>query len=78
MAEVMIHTAECNPKVCTYFSQRGNGIMAKFPGPYIDVGVLKEFLEQPCERCGEQVRVSTSPRPSETALPHPYAHPGVQ
>lgn len=60
----MVHTAECNPQVCALFSQRGNGIMAKFPGPYIDVALLRLFLMKPCERCGEQVRVDTSPRAS--------------
>lgn len=65
MAEVMVHTAECDPRMCTYFSQRGNGIMAKFPEPYIDVAVLMDFLKQPCEKCGEQVRVSTSPKAAQ-------------
>jgi hypothetical protein len=62
VVEVMVHTAECNPAVCYLFSQRGNGIMVKFPGPYIDVGVLMLFLSELCEKCGEQVRVNTSPR----------------
>jgi hypothetical protein len=62
MAEVMVHTAECDPEVCRWFGQRGNGIMGKFPGPYIDTDTLMEFLKEPCERCGKQVRVYTSPR----------------
>ena len=60
---LLISTAECDPKVCRYFSQRGNSIHRKLPAK-VDRLVLMEFLKDPCERCGKQVRVATEPWPS--------------
>lgn len=63
MAKVLIVTAECDPQICTYFSQRGNGINVRLPA-IVEREDLMRFLEEPCEVCGQQVRVVTEPQPA--------------
>ncbi len=54
---LLIVTAECNPRVCKLFSQRGNGINVKLSAK-VPLSVVWNFIKQPCKKCGEQVRVT--------------------
>mgnify|MGYP001616855306 CR=1 FL=1 len=63
---VLIVTARCSDE-CRWFSQRGNGIMAKLPA-VVSCDELAAFVAAPCEKCGQQVRVATEPWDGKVAV----------
>ncbi len=59
-SKILIINAMCDPDVCQYFSQRGNGILGKL-APVCTQKELMDFLEEPCAACGQQVMVASEP-----------------
>ena len=56
---VLVLQAHCNDDICRYFSERGNGVMARFGG-ISDSQEVREYISNPCPHCGEQPRIETS------------------
>ena len=56
---VLVLQAHCNDEMCRYFSQRGNGVLARFSG-ISDPQQVRAYIAKACRRCGEQPRIETS------------------